>query len=97
MEALQKGAIALSLEGAFDVSSQLALKRQLSVAERADAAIIDISQVTYAGTTLFNALIALRKAMRRHGGTGAIRLTGTNAHMRKLLAVTCLDRLFEVA
>jgi anti-anti-sigma factor len=87
----------LSLEGAFDVSSLPALKRLLSRAERADAAVIDISRVTYAGTTLFNALIGLHKSMKRHGGSGAIRLVGTSAHMRRLLAVTSLDRLFEIA
>jgi anti-anti-sigma factor len=97
MDALHEGHVCVSLAGAYDISSQPALRRLLSPAERADAAVIDMSQVTYGGTTLFNALIALRKSMRRHGGSGAIRLVGTSPHMRKLLAVTCLDRLFEVA
>lgn len=97
MKGSNKSAVALSLEGAFDVSSLPALRRLLAEAERADEAVIDISRVTYAGTTLFNALIGLHKTMRRHGGSGAIRLVGSSAHMRRLLAVTSLDRLFEVA
>lgn len=97
MKPFQKGAVTVSLEGAFDISSRQALKRLLARAEMADAAVIDISGVTYAGTTLFNELIALQKSMRKHGSAGAIRIVGSSAYMRKLLTVTRLDRLFEVA
>jgi anti-anti-sigma factor len=97
MKGSNLSAVALSLEGAFDVSSVSALRRLFAPAERADTVVIDLSGVTYAGTTLFNALIRLRKSMRQHGGAGAIRLVGASSHMRRLLAVTSLDRLFEVA
>jgi anti-anti-sigma factor len=97
MEALHKGAVTVSLRGDFDISSARALAQLLAEAEDADAAIIDVSNVTYAGTTLFNALIALHNTMRRRGGKGSIRIVGSSAHMRRLLTITCLDDLFEVA
>jgi anti-anti-sigma factor len=97
METLHRGVVSVSLQGEFDVSSGRKLRQILSRAEFADAAIVDISNVTYAGTTLFNALIALRESMRKHGGEGAIRIVGSSAHMRRLLTITCLDHLFEVA
>lgn len=97
MEGLHPAAVTVFLRGEFDINSRDSLRRQLARAERADAAVIDLSGVTYAGTTLFNALIALKKSMRKHGGEGEIRLVGSSPHVRKLLTITCLDRLFEVA
>jgi anti-anti-sigma factor len=97
MHTLDRGVVTISLDGDIDVCSRRKLRQLLSQAEFADAAIVDISNVTYAGTTLFNALIALRESMRRHGGEGAIRIVGSSAHMRRLLTITCLDHLFEVA
>jgi len=97
MEALELAAVLVSLDGDFDISSRDTLRKLLAKAEQADAAVIDLSGVTYAGTTLLNALISLRKRMRLHGREGAIRLVGSSAHMRKLLTITALDRVFEVA
>lgn len=96
MQGLQQAAVTVSLQGAFDITSREALRRQLSKAEKAQEAIIDVSGVTYAGTTLFNALIVLHKNMRKHGSEGAIRIIGSSAHVRKLLTITCLDHIFEV-
>lgn len=87
----------VSLKGVYDINSRDALRRLLAPAETAEEAIIDLSGVTYAGTTLFNALISLHKKMRNRGNTGAIRLVGSSAHVRRLLTITCLDHLFEVA
>jgi anti-anti-sigma factor len=97
MQGLQQAAVTVSLRGEFDISSGDSLRRELARAEYADAAIIDLSGVTYAGTTLLNALLALQKSMRKHGGEGAIRIVGTSPHLRKVLTITSLDRLFEVA
>lgn len=97
MEGLHQAAVTVSLQGAYDISSRNALRRMLAQAEEADQAIIDISAVTYAGTTLINALLNLRKSMRKHGHEGAIRLVGSSANIRKVLTITRLDRVFEVA
>lgn len=96
MEGLHLAAVTVSLQGEFDISSRESLKRQLAEAAKADSAVIDLSGVTYAGTTLLNALIALKKTMRKHGAEGEIRIVGSSPHLRKLLTITCLDRLFEV-
>ena len=97
MGGLNPAAITISLEGAYDISSRDALRRLFAPVERADAAIIDLSAVTYADTTLLNALLNLRERMRARGNNGAIRLVGSSANMRKILTITRLDRLFEVA
>jgi anti-anti-sigma factor len=97
MQGFDGAAVTVFLRGEFDISTRGSLRRQLAKAERADAAVIDLSGVTYAGTTLFNALIALKKSMRKHGGEGEIRLVGSSPHVRRLLTITCLDRVFEVA
>lgn len=96
MDGYHQAAVTISLQGALDITARETLRRQLSKAENADQAIIDLSGVTYAGTTLLNALLGLRKHMRAHGTPGAIRLVGTSAHIRKVLTITNLDRVFEV-
>lgn len=97
MEGLHQAAVTISLQGAYDISSREDLRRLLAPAEQADAAIIDLSGVTYAGTTLLNALLHLRQCMRNHGNRGEIRLVGSSASIRKILTITCLDSVFEVA
>lgn len=97
MEALNQAALRISLQGAYDMSSGEALRRQLAPAERADAVTIDLTGVTYAGTTLLNALVTLRKRMRGRGNSGAIRLVGGSAGIRKVLTITRLDQVFDVA
>lgn len=97
MKGLQQAVVTVFLQGAYDISSRNALRRLLAGAQDSDRAIIDLSAVTYAGTTLINALLGLRKRMRKHGGEGAIRLVGSSANIRKVLTITRLDRVFEVA
>ncbi|HET9096972.1 MAG TPA: STAS domain-containing protein [Candidatus Baltobacteraceae bacterium] len=97
MEGLHQAAVTVSLKGEYDINSRNALRRLLASAEGADQAIIDLSAVTYAGTTLINALLNLRKRMRKQGREGAIRLVGSSANIRKVLTITRLDRVFEVA
>lgn len=96
MEGLHQAAVTVSLQGAYDISSRNTLRRVLAPAEAADQAIIDLSAVTYAGTTLINALLNLRKRMRKHGREGVIRLVGSSANIRRVLTITRLDRVFEV-
>lgn len=97
MPDLHQAAVTVSLHGAIDISSARTLKRLLERAETADEAVIDLSDVTYAGTTLLNALISLRRTMRERGGAGVVHLTGSNPQIRRVLTITSLDRVFEVA
>lgn len=97
MEALHQAAVIVSLQGAYDINSGNALRRLLATGEAADQVVVDLSAVTYAGTTLINALLNLRKNMRKHGSSGAIRLIGSSANIRRVLTITRLDRVFEVA
>jgi anti-anti-sigma factor len=97
MDVVHDGRVTISLHGDYDISSREALRRLLRPAEYATEAVIDVSGVTYAGTTLLNALISLRKAMRMHGKTGIVRLIGSSPQLRRVLQITRLDRVFDVA
>ena len=97
MEGFDRAAITVALQGAYDISSSERLRRSLAPAERAEAAVIDLSGVTYAGTTLLNGLLHLRKRMQTRGHRGAIRLVGSSANIRRILTITHLDRVFDVA
>lgn len=97
MEGLDQPRVLICLQGAYDVSTRDTLRRALAPAHRAEQVVIDLSGVTYAGTTLLNALLCLRKNMRKHGSEGAIRLTGSSANIRRVLTITRLDRVFDVA
>jgi anti-anti-sigma factor len=97
MAASEGTAVKIALRGALDINSREALRRQLSVAQSADQVVIDLSNVTYAGTTLINALLVLRHNMRRRGAGGRIRLVGAGPQLRKILTITCLDSIFDVA
>ena len=97
MNASHQAAVTIFLSGALDLTVRETLKRQLAKAEDADQAVIDLSGVTYAGTTLLNALLGLRQRMRTHGHDGFIRLVGSSPNLRKVLTITNLDRVFDVA
>jgi anti-anti-sigma factor len=97
MDEYRSAAVVISLRGALDITARDTLRRQLSPAENAEEAVIDLSGVTYAGTTLLNALLGLRKRMRTRGRSGAIRLVGTSSNLRRVLTITNLDRVFDVA
>lgn len=96
MDTLRRPAVAISLQGDIDIDMVKTLRRRLAPAETADEAIIDLSHVTYAGTTLINGLLDLRKRMLKHGTAAAIHLVGSSPHFRKVLTITKLDRVFEV-
>lgn len=97
MDGYRQPAVVIALRGALDINARDALRRELSPAESAQEAVIDLSGVTYAGTTLLNALLRLRKRMRTRGGSGSIHLVGSSPQLRRVLTITNLDRVFDVA
>jgi anti-anti-sigma factor len=96
MPVFHEALVTIALRGAYDISSADALRRALSRGIYADTVIVDVSAVTYAGTTLLNALLDLRARMREHGSAGVIRLVGSSASLRRILSITRLDRVFDV-
>src|SRR5579884_2653958 len=96
MPVLPEASIRIALSGAYDISSTESLRYLLAAGERAASVIVDVSGVTYAGTTLLNALLHLRSRMREQGKEGVIRLAGANAQLQKILRITHLDRVFVV-
>jgi anti-anti-sigma factor len=93
---VSEATIRIALSGAYDISSSDSLRYLLAAGERAAGVIVDVSGVTYAGTTLLNALLHLRSRMRANGKEGVIRLAGTSPQLRKILRITHLDRVFDV-
>ena len=89
--------VIIALDGELDISREADLERALARAEWADCAILDLSKVSFASTTLLNAVLRLHKKMRAHGRTGAIRIVGCAPNVRRIFRLTRLDTLFEVA
>jgi anti-anti-sigma factor len=90
-------AVVIALHGELDISRESDLDRALAGAEWANRATLDLSRVSFASTTLLNAVLRLRRKMRGHGRAGAIRIVGCAPHVRRIFRLTRLDTLFEVA
>lgn len=94
--ALREDGPTIYLEGEIDISRQGDLERLLRPAERSDSATLDFTRVSFASTTLLNAVIRLHNHMREHGGAGKIRIVGCAPHVRRVLTLTHLDSVFEI-
>jgi anti-sigma B factor antagonist len=56
--------------------------------------VIDLDQVSGQGSTIFRSLITSLRTVREVGGD--VRLVSTQPAMRRMLALTALDRVFAV-
>jgi anti-sigma B factor antagonist len=56
--------------------------------------VIDLDQVSGPGSTIFRSLITSLRTVREVGGD--VRLVSTRPTMRRMLALTALDRVFAV-
>lgn len=94
--ALREDGPIIYLQGEIDISRQGDLERLLRPAEWSDSATLDFASVTFASTTLLNGVIRLHNRMREHGRAGTIRIVGCAPHVRRVLALTHLDSIFDV-
>ncbi len=93
-EVLPEGLITLC--GEYDLHRSGELEKQLTCADNADVAVIDVAEVTYADSSALNALVRLRGRMLSNGSSGTIRLIGARKNFRRLLSLTALDKIFDV-
>jgi anti-anti-sigma factor len=89
--------VVISLEGEFDVADAEELRTNAQHA--LDAAgvthiVVDLAQVTFMGSTALGALVGLR-AEAAHASIG-LALSNVPARVRRLLALTQLDTIFDV-
>lgn len=94
---LSQNGITITLEGEIDISRERELERVLEPAEWAERATLDFSRVSFASTTLINAVIRLHNHMREHGRSGAIRIVGCKPHVKRVLSLAHLDSVFDIA
>lgn len=87
--------VRIALRGEFDMSDKARLTALLLPGELAETVILDMSETTYIDTTALGCLIRLKKTMIANGG-GQLHLVGVTPNIRKLLAITQLDRIFQV-
>ena len=84
------------LSGEYDISRQSELEAALGTAIPAPSVVLDMSDVSYMDSTALTCLIALHKRIIEKG-SGVLRLEGVRPNIRRILSVTKLDEIFELA
>jgi anti-anti-sigma factor len=79
----------------LDIDVREPLRRALAPLSNATEAVIDVTDVTYADTTLLTAVIRLVGQRRAHGHNIPLHLVGMSASIRRLFEVTHVDRLVD--
>ncbi len=85
----------IALRGEYDLARRAELERSLAGAELSKVAILDLSSVSYMDSTALAVLVRLRKRMSARG-SATIRLVAPQPNIRRLLALTELDQVFEI-
>jgi anti-anti-sigma factor len=85
----------VSLDGELDIAQRDALDWKLKPAQFADPVILDLSNVSYIDSTALSAFVRLRKARIDKGYDPEV-LVVANMNVRKVLALTQLDSLWEI-
>lgn len=85
----------LTLTGDFDVYREAELRELLRPASDADEVILDLSGVGYIDSTALGVLVGVR-VQRRKGGLPPIRLVVVSDQVRRIFAVTALDRVWPI-
>ncbi len=89
----ERNCVKIALEGEFDISNIDELSRLLKAGEQGEDVIVDCSRLEYIDSTGLTELFKLYQKIEHSGG--AVYLTGTTPHIRKLFSVTRLDTVFK--
>lgn len=84
----------LALEGEFDMSHTERLSRMLRPVQGATDVVIDLSNTIYFDSTALSCLI--HAAKRRAEGAAKVVLKSPPAHIRRVLTIAKLERVFDV-
>jgi anti-anti-sigma factor len=83
------------LLGDLDLNVRSQLTFSLDPLVYSSIAIIDATDVTFADTTLLNAVIRLVRERRTSGNDVPLRIAGASASVRHLFALTHIDRIVQ--
>lgn len=89
------GPVVLQLSGEYDLLRREELEAQLSQAQFADIAILDMREVSYIDSTALTELVRLKKRMAQHGA-GIVRLVAPQPNVQKIFALTQLEQIFPI-
>ncbi len=87
--------VRISLHGKVDSSSREDFLALLAPAEAADTVILDLSKTERLDSFALGHLVRLTATLSARGA-GAIHLIGVQPHIRHLLSITGLDRMFAL-
>lgn len=87
--------VELRLAGEYDISRRDELAEQLSAANNADVAVLDLRDVSYLDSSALTCLIQLRKRMMERG-PGVVHIAGAAPQVRRIFNLTNLDRIFRI-
>lgn len=85
--------IAITLRGEYDIFRQEELRAELASARVAPSAVLDMHEVTYIDASALREFVALKKSMPQ---PAVVYMIGTNRHIRKVLEITRLTKMFAV-
>lgn len=84
----------ITLCGEFDLFRKEELAATLRQAEGAAVVVLDLAETTFVDATALSSLLVLRKKLRESGGS--VHVIGARPHIRKLFAITGIDKVFEI-
>jgi anti-anti-sigma factor len=87
----------LKIAGEIDISCAPLLKRLERCLKGRDSVIVDVAGVRYADTTFLRFLLRLRQGGPNAASRRRVRLIGVTQNLRRVLEITGLVRVFEIA
>ena len=88
--------VVVSLSGEIDVAAAPAVRERLeAAADRADALVVDLTQVTFIDSTALGVLIGIHKQCSASGTS--IRLAVSEPRILKVFEITGLTDLFSIS
>lgn len=90
------GAALIMLSGEYDIARQDELNVLLEPAYSSSEVTLDMNAVTYIDSTALTCLIRLHKRLRENGD-GRVRMIGARRNVRRILELTKLDLVFDLA
>lgn len=86
----------VTLNGDLDFSRKGELISLLQRADKADVAIIDLSEASFIDSSCLSCLAAQKKRMQDNGTAAIIRVAGANPSLRRIFEICGLDKSFEI-
>ncbi|WP_277962275.1 STAS domain-containing protein [Pseudomonas sp. RIT-To-2] len=87
--------LTISIQGRFDFGSHQDFRNAYErVNERPEAYRIDLKQTTYLDSSALGMLLLLRD--HAGGESAKVRLVNSNSDVKKILAISNFDKLFEI-